>query len=181
MKGQTGVDRVCLDVAINAGFPTGGYSARDRAEEVGTIPDHCPMINVGVNQVSAVMGLTYGAIRASTEAKNMMDAAMREVISTAQALYIDLSEHDLVEWYSVLDTLGSSRKTLMLQDVEAGRKTEVEMLAGIVINLGKVHNIPTPVNQQLFDELKRIEEHKQTVKAIDHYVAGDSQDVGHRY
>lgn len=122
------------------------------------------MINVGVNQVSAVMGLTYGAIRASTEAKNMMDAAMREVISTAQALHIDLSEHDLVEWYSVLDTLGASRKTSMLQDVEAGRKTEVEMLAGTVIKLGKEHGIPTPVNQQLFDELKRVEDKTQRIK-----------------
>ncbi len=121
------------------------------------------MINVGVNQVSAVMGLTYGAIRASTEAKEMMDAAMCEVISTAQALHINLSEHDLVEWYSVLDTLGASRKTSMLQDVEAGRKTEVEMLAGTLIKLGKEHAVPTPVNQQLFDELKRLEDKTQRI------------------
>lgn len=136
------------------------------------------MINVGVNQVSAVMGLTYGAIRASTKAKEMMDAAMREVISIAHALQINLSENDLVEWYSVLDTLGASGKTSMLQDVEAGRKTEVEMLAGTVINLGKAQGITTPVNQQLFDALKRIEEHKQ---ADNHYALGYRQDVGHRY
>jgi 2-dehydropantoate 2-reductase len=115
------------------------------------------MINVGVNQVSAIMGLNYGAIRASVEAKELMDAAMREVISIARALHINLSEHDLAEWYSVLDTLGASNKTSMLQDVEAGRKTEVDMLAGTVIRLGQQYGIPTPVNQRLYDTLKRIE------------------------
>ena len=45
----------------------------------------------------------------------------------------------------------------MLQDVEAHRKTEVEMFAGKVIELGKRHNVPTPVNQKLFDMIKEIE------------------------
>ncbi|SJZ49880.1 ketopantoate reductase [Trichlorobacter thiogenes] len=115
------------------------------------------MINVGVNQVSAVMGLTYGAIRASSEAKQLMDAAMGEVISLAQAMQIDLAEQDIAAWYKVLETLGDASKTSMLQDVEAGRKTEVEMLAGTAIALGRQHGIPTPVNQRLFDELQRIE------------------------
>jgi 2-dehydropantoate 2-reductase len=48
-------------------------------------------------------------------------------------------------------------KTSMLQDVEAGRKTEVEMFAGKVIALGSQYNVPTPVNQRLFDLIKKIE------------------------
>ncbi len=45
----------------------------------------------------------------------------------------------------------------MLQDIEAHRKTEVEMFAGKVIELGTRHNVPTPVNQKLFDMIKEIE------------------------
>jgi 2-dehydropantoate 2-reductase len=41
--------------------------------------------------------------------------------------------------------------------VEAGRKTEVGIFAGRVIKLGKKHNVPVPVNQWLFDEIKKIE------------------------
>jgi 2-dehydropantoate 2-reductase len=37
----------------------------------------------------------------------------------------------------------------MLQDVEAGRKTEVEIFAGTVLALGRRHGIPTPVNEIL--------------------------------
>jgi len=115
------------------------------------------MVNVGVNQVSAVLRADYGTLRSSAEARDLMDSAMREVIALAGALRVDLSEKDIGEWYKVLEGLGAEGKTSMFQDVEAGRKTEVEMLAGTVIELGKRHGVATPVNRRLFDELKRIE------------------------
>ncbi|HEX7504369.1 MAG TPA: 2-dehydropantoate 2-reductase [Syntrophales bacterium] len=115
------------------------------------------MVNVGANQASAVLRANYGTLRSSSEARNLMDEAMREVIAVARANNVDLQEKDIEEWYKVLDALNPAGKTSMFQDVEAGRKTEVEMFAGKVIELGKLHGIPTPVNQKLFDELKRIE------------------------
>jgi len=70
---------------------------------------------------------------------------------------VDLSEKDIGEWYRVLEGLDAQGKTSMFQDVEAGRKTEVEMFAGTVIELGKRHGVATPVNRRLYDELRRIE------------------------
>ncbi|MDD2309617.1 MAG: ketopantoate reductase family protein [Desulfuromonadaceae bacterium] len=115
------------------------------------------MINVGANQTSAVLRSSYGTLRSSTDARELMDSAMLEVIAIARAMKVDLSEKDIKEWYRVLGSLNPAGKTSMLQDVEAGRKTEVEMLAGVVIELGRCHGVPTPVNQKLFDELKRLE------------------------
>ena len=115
------------------------------------------MINVGANQVSAVLRADYGTLRSSVQARDLMNAAMREVISVARAAQVDLSEADIGEWYRILGTLDPVGKTSMLQDVEAGRKTEVEMLAGTVIEKGRASEIPTPVNQRLFEELKRME------------------------
>ena len=46
----------------------------------------------------------------------------------------------------------------MLQDVEAGRKTEVEMLAGKVVELGQRYGILTPVNQTVFHIIRVIEQ-----------------------
>ena len=114
------------------------------------------MINVGVNQVSAVLRATYGVLQSSSEARELMDSAMLEVIAIARALHVDLSVEDIGQWYKVLGTLNPTGKTSMLQDVEAGRPTEVEMLAGTVIELGKLHGVPTPVNQKLYGDLKRI-------------------------
>lgn len=44
--GQTGVDRAGLDAALQAGIPIGGYCAKGRTAEDGTIPDHYPMIEL---------------------------------------------------------------------------------------------------------------------------------------
>jgi 2-dehydropantoate 2-reductase len=115
------------------------------------------MVNVGANQASAVLRANYGALRSSSEARDLMDSAMREVIAIAGAIKVDLSEKDIGDWYKVLEGLNPEGKTSMFQDVEAGRKTEVEMFAGTVIELGKRYGVATPVNQRLFDGLKRIE------------------------
>jgi 2-dehydropantoate 2-reductase len=114
------------------------------------------MINVGVNQTSAVLRANYGMLQSSPEARQLMESAMMEIIAIAGTLKVDLSEDDIKEWYKVLGSLNPSGKTSMLQDVDAGRATEVEMLAGTVIELGKRLGVPTPVNQRLFDELTRI-------------------------
>ena len=112
------------------------------------------MINVGANQTSALLRATYGTLQSSSEARDLMDSAMREVITIALAMKVDLSEKDMGEWYKVLARLNPAGKTSMLQDVEAGRETEVEMLAGMVLKLGKRHGFPTPVNQMFYDKLR---------------------------
>ena len=70
---------------------------------------------------------------------------------------INLSGEDIEKFYKVLLDISPQGKTSMLQDIEAGRKTEVEMFAGKVIELGKQIDIPTPINQQLFDLIKKME------------------------
>ena len=45
----------------------------------------------------------------------------------------------------------------MLQDVEAGRKTEIEMFAGTVVEQGRLHGIATPVNELLLNMVLTIE------------------------
>jgi 2-dehydropantoate 2-reductase len=45
---------------------------------------------------------------------------------------------DIKNWEKVLFGLNPEGRTSMLQDVEAHRKTEVEMFAGKVIELGYV-------------------------------------------
>jgi len=115
------------------------------------------MINVGVNQASAALKATYGDFQTSQAARNLMEAAMKEVIQIANAEGIQLSEDDIAKWYEVLSGLSPSGKTSMLQDIEAGRKTEVEMFAGKVLELGRKHTIPTPVNEMLFKTIRGME------------------------
>jgi 2-dehydropantoate 2-reductase len=115
------------------------------------------MINVGINQVSAVLRAPFSVFQTSPEARDLMASAMREAILLAGKEKVSLSEEDIGNWETVLLNLNPAGKTSMLQDVEACRKTEVEMFAGKVIELGERHHVPTPVNRRLFDSIRKIE------------------------
>ena len=52
----------------------------------------------------------------------------------------------LERWEAVLAAQPADGWTSMLQDVAAGRPTEVDILAGHVVELGCRHGIPTPHN-----------------------------------
>lgn len=116
------------------------------------------MINVGINQSSAVLRAPYGVFLASPDAKALVDSLMNEVITLAQREGVNLSQQDLEAWYGVLKTLSPLGKTSMLQDIEAGRKTEVETFAGKVVDLGIRHGIPTPVNQTMLNIIHVLEQ-----------------------
>ena len=107
------------------------------------------MVNVGMNLASAVMRAPYGVFQTSEGARALMAALMGEVIALAEAVGIDLSEKDMVAWLAILPTLPPDGKTSMLQDVEAGRPTEVAMFAGKVVAMGRELKIDTPVNAAL--------------------------------
>ncbi len=116
------------------------------------------MINVGINQTSAILRAPYGIFQTSEHAQAIMDSAMREVITLARAADVNLVEEDIDNWYTFLQTLHPEGRTSMLQDIEAGRKTEVDIFAGKMVELGKTYGIPTPVNGMLLHAIKVLEE-----------------------
>ena len=130
-----------------------------------TIPDDIKrsmwlkfMLNVCANQPTAILKMTFGEM---LQNKNFMDFAvkiMEEVRDIAKAEGIHNTETMIDETIVHLHTMVPWGKTSMLQDVEAGRKTEVDMFAGTVIDFGKKHGIPTPYNSILRSMIKIIEE-----------------------
>jgi 2-dehydropantoate 2-reductase len=115
------------------------------------------MINVGMNQASAVMGAPYGVFQTSPEARTVMASLMREVLQLARPAGVNLVERDLEEWDKVLLTLSADGKTSMLQDMEAGRKTEVEVFGGKVVELSRQYGVPVPVNETLLNVIQVME------------------------
>ena len=115
------------------------------------------MINVGINQASAVLCASYGVFQSSPDARALIRSLMEEVVALAEKAGIGLTEADIDEWDNIMNTLSPVGKTSMLQDVEAGRKTEVEIFAGKVVSLGEDHHLPTPVNATMLRIIKVIE------------------------
>lgn len=115
------------------------------------------LLNVGVNQAVACCGSNYGDVQQEGPARDIMIAAMREVIALSEKENICLNENDLNYWLSVVSSLSPQGKPSMRQDIEAQRPSELELFAGTVIQLGEKYNIPTPINKMLYEKIKAIE------------------------
>lgn len=115
------------------------------------------MLNVGVNQTVAVYESNYGEVQKSGQAREMMVAAMREVIELSNREGKSLTEEDLNYWLRILGTLSPEGKPSMRQDLEAKRYSEVELFSGTVLKLSQKHGIETPVNKQLYEKIKYME------------------------
>jgi 2-dehydropantoate 2-reductase len=115
------------------------------------------MINVGINQVSAILQAPYQLFQTEELPNTLVDAAMHEVIALAQAEGINLQAEDVMEWKKILMSLHPAMKTSMCQDMEAKRKTEVEAFAGVVIERAKKAGIKTPTNEMLFATIRSME------------------------
>jgi 2-dehydropantoate 2-reductase len=115
------------------------------------------MVNVGINQASAVLRAPYGVFQSSPDAQALIRSLMEEVVNLAEKAGVDLARKDIDEWDRIMANLSPTGKTSMLQDVEAGRKTEVEIFSGKVVALGNRYLIPTPVNETMQRIIKVIE------------------------
>jgi 2-dehydropantoate 2-reductase len=121
------------------------------------------MINTGINQASAALRLPYGPFKADSEmtvpwARDLMRDAMLEVVAVSQAEGTGLDTGDMARWDETLSLMDDHSYTSMCQDVKAGRKTEVESFALVMVEFGKKHNIAVPVNAVLYKAIKAIEE-----------------------
>ncbi|KGT39951.1 2-dehydropantoate 2-reductase [Heyndrickxia faecalis] len=115
------------------------------------------MLNVGVNQTVAVYKSNYGEIQKDGPAREMMIAAMREVMALSEKEGFPLTEEDLRYWLKVVGNLSPAGKPSMAQDVEAKRYSEVGLFSGTVIKLGKKYGVPVPVNEELNRRIREIE------------------------
>jgi len=117
------------------------------------------MINVSENQSSAVLGICYKAWTGiSPSADFIREKIALEVIAIAQAQGINLSEEDLKQRRKRVLRVLPQNKTSTLQDIEAGRHTEVDIFAGTIMRLGERFGIPTPYNEMMYHIIKVREE-----------------------
>ncbi|WP_077213237.1 ketopantoate reductase family protein [Bacillus dakarensis] len=116
------------------------------------------MFNVGINQTSAVLRAPYRYFQQIPSLHQWMESAMYEVVAVAEKAGVILTEEDVKKFRPILNNLSPNGQTSMLQDIEAGRKTEVEYFAGKVCELGKKYRVATPINDQLYKMITIMEE-----------------------
>ncbi|MDR3279480.1 MAG: 2-dehydropantoate 2-reductase [Synergistaceae bacterium] len=116
------------------------------------------MLNVGANQTSAVLRVPYGEFQRHGAAREIATSAMEEVVMVASREGVNLTADDISDGLARLDRLSPDGKTSMLQDVEATRRTEVGIFGDTVVELGRRHGTPVPVNGLLSRLIHALEE-----------------------
>lgn len=115
------------------------------------------MVNVGVNQAVMIYEGTYATVQQPGEARELMIAAMREVMMLAEKENVKITEKDLDEYVNLIDRMNPNGMPSMRQDGLAHRKSEIELFAGTVLALAKKHGVSTPVNQKIYETVLRME------------------------
>jgi len=106
------------------------------------------VINVGINPLTALLRVPNGALLQLPEAWEVAVAAAVEAQAVAQAAGLSLSGDPAARLRQVCTNTSANRSS-MLQDILAGRPTEIEALNAQVANRGRAMGLPTPVNDLL--------------------------------
>lgn len=106
------------------------------------------LVNVGINPITALTGLKNGELLENQESLHLLDLAVKEGISVANALGIKLTYRDSEHCKGVARATGDNISS-MLSDIKNKRKTEILNINGAIVREGLKHNIPTPINEVL--------------------------------
>jgi 2-dehydropantoate 2-reductase len=109
-------------------------------------------VNAGINAVTALARADNGAVL-SGDANELARAAARETARVARARDVALSNREAVECVEAVAAGTASNASSMRQDVEAGRRTEVDAINGYVVDAAaearRELDLAVPVNRTL--------------------------------
>lgn len=138
------------------------------------------LINSAFSGMSAVLGCTFGEAASNKRSRRIVQALIKECIDVCRAGGIRIEPvqgKDIVKLLDYSNPLKrafsffiipiairkhAKLKASMLQDLEKGKKTEVDAINGIVCLYGKKVNFPTPINAKVVEIIHRIEQGELT-------------------
>jgi 2-dehydropantoate 2-reductase len=120
------------------------------------------LVNTAFTGLSAVSGLRYGAVAAHPQGRELASGIWTEGVAVGEAegraleRVLDVEPQELLVGAPGRDAalarmmaIAGNSKPSMLQDLEQGRATEVDVVNGGVAQRGRAHGIPTPLNDRV--------------------------------
>lgn len=113
-------------------------------------------LNICNNLPQAILGAGVGCYSDSTHMKAISDGLKKEVEAVAAAKGIDMSKVDIKSARG--SAVPPTARYSTLQDIDAGRHTEIDMFSGALVRMGKELGVPTPYNEYTYHMIKALEE-----------------------
>jgi 2-dehydropantoate 2-reductase len=172
--GRVRVTVYAKPVKIGSPSPLGLEGARRWAETLGAagIPSEPTgrlfaflwekmLYNLPLNALGAILRVPYGALAERPESRRIMDEVIGEALAIALADGADLLWTDAAacrdHFYGTLLPPTVAHRSSMLQDLESGRRTEIDALNGYVAQRGSLLGLQTPANLVLTGLVHAIE------------------------
>ncbi len=116
--------------------------------------------NIGLNPLSAILKVPYGDLKEHDETlvimKKLIDEAFK--IAAARGVKLKFDNDEYFEYFLEKQIPPTAKhKSSMLQDIERGKRTEIDYLNGAIVLMGKRYKIETPVNETITNVVKMLE------------------------
>ena len=135
--------------------------ALEKAGVTGEIPADISMVLwsklMFLTSMSAINCITrqpVGLVQSDGETIALYMDAMREVAAVAAAHGVSLGEEAIANNMALAKSFPPNNKTSMFQDLEAGRRLEIDYLSGAVVRLGREKGIETPIHRTAWVAIK---------------------------
>jgi 2-dehydropantoate 2-reductase len=119
------------------------------------------LYNCALNPLGAILGVPYGALAGTASTRILMDRIVEEVfaVMTVAGYRTHWQEprQFLDVFYARLVPDTAEHKSSTLQDISAGKRTEIDALNGAVIQLAQAHGIAVPYNLAVYNLIKFLE------------------------
>ena len=115
------------------------------------------IINAAINPLTALTQLRNGEIIEHAELLDVQSKIVEEACAVAKAQGITVHYPDAVAKIKEVCEATASNKSSMLQDIQSGKKTEIDYINGAIVSEGKKHHIPAPYNQIVTRLIKALE------------------------
>ncbi|MDD3269732.1 MAG: ketopantoate reductase family protein [Syntrophomonadaceae bacterium] len=114
--------------------------------------------NSALNPLGAILEVNYGKLAQMDSSRSLMNSIIEEIFAVLAAINQESIWPDAASYmeafYQQMVPSTAGHHASMLQDIQRGRKTEIDALNGSVVELGKQYGIPTPVNAVISSLLK---------------------------
>ena len=104
--------------------------------------------------LTSYLNVTFNQLSDNPERKNLTIAVADEFLKVAKAEGIHFDETTAEEIVNRTEILPAGTTTSMHSDFKSGNATELETLTGVVVRLAHKHNIPVPLYEMIYSELK---------------------------
>jgi 2-dehydropantoate 2-reductase len=116
------------------------------------------IVNASINPLTALTRLHNGYLLKIPWLTRLLENTCQECIAVAKKAGIDIQGCDIIEKTKNVARLTGENKSSMLQDIEKGRRTEIDSINGMIVEVGKKRGVGTPINSSLVALVKGIEE-----------------------